>query len=147
MSKAWFGLVILSLPLLTGCGQSAAAQPLASAAVMGVITLNGQPANSVLVKFIPIEGTRGYGGNAFSDASGQYVLANSTGSNQLPIGKYKVTVETFRPPEDPELAAQFPVPAGKPTPVPLRFGSETDTPLTASVESNAAAIDINLKTR
>lgn len=147
MSKAWFGLVVLSLPLLSGCGQSSAAQPLPGTAVTGVVKLNGKPAIAARLKYIPIEGTKGFGGHAFSDASGQYAIENSTGSKQLPIGKYKIIVETFRPPEDPDLAAQFPAPDGKPTTIPPIYGSELDTPLTAMVESGAGPIDIELKSR
>ena len=147
MSNAWLGLVVLSLPLLAGCGQSSAAQALPGSVVMGVIQLDGKPAVAARLRFIPIETTRGYGGHAFTDASGQYMVEGSAGTNQLPDGTYKVVVETFSPPEDPELAKQFPAPAGKPTRIPAIYGDEGRTPLVAVVATDGAPINLELKSR
>ena len=147
MSKAWLGMVVLSLPFLSGCGQSSTSQAPPGSTVMGVIKLDGKPAVAARLKFIPIETTRGFGGYAFTDAHGQYMVEESQGANQLPAGKYKVVVETFSPPEDPELAKQFPIPAGTPTKIPAMYSDEGRTPLIALVQTDGAPIDLELMSR
>jgi hypothetical protein len=147
MSKVWLGFVILSLPILSGCARSSAAQALPGVTVAGVVKLNGQPAVAARLKFVPIESTKGFGGHAFSDASGQFLVESSVGTNQLPVGKYKVVVETFRPPEDPELAAKFPAPAGQPTVIPPVYGDEQQTPLVALIQDDGSSVDLALTSR
>lgn len=87
-------LMHLSLLLLScaaiGCGPNLGA-------VTGNVTIDGQPAEKVVVAFSPVGG--GTSGAGTTDASGNYTIMSSLGAG-LPPGKYKVSLTTEMTVED-----------------------------------------------
>lgn len=128
-----------------GCSGAAPAS-LPSSMVAGKVTLDKEPVISARVRFIPIENTKGFGGFAVTNSRGQYMIDSSgaPGATGLPEGKYKVVIESFRIPEDPNLAAKFKSPEGKPTTVPAIYTKDTSTPLEAIVMSGGGPQDFDL---
>ena len=133
-------LMCLSALGMAGCG-GAAAPSLPSTLVAGVVKLDAEPVVAARVRFIPVDATKGHGGFGVTNARGQYMIESGGG---LPEGKYKVVIESFRPPEDPNLAAKFASPEGKPTKVPAIYSKDSSTPLEAIVMPGGGAQDFDL---
>jgi hypothetical protein len=130
----------------TGCTQSLDAG-LPTTSVGGTITLDGIPAIGAQIRFLPLSGTKGFGATATADEHGQFTVSSPDGLPEVPFGEYKVLVQTYLPPEDPEVAKTVPAPNGKPTVIPRIYGDEGTTPLTALVTYGSKSLALELKSR
>lgn len=100
-----FGAV--ALVAASGCGGN-------SAAVSGVVTLNGSPVEGAAVTFSPEGGGGGFGGSyGKTDAQGRYTLKSVAGDKSgAAIGKHKVTISVAKSdPKNPEGAVTDLLPA------------------------------------
>jgi hypothetical protein len=148
IAAAALGAALLVCAGSLGCGGSAsAARPNTGSIVVGKVLIDGQPAVAVQLRFIPTDSTPGFGGTAVSNASGEFLVEPVDGAKTLPEGKYKVTVETFRLPEDPTLAEKYDVPAGQPSVVPHLYADEHKTPLSVVVLSESRPVEFTLRSR
>lgn len=147
-SSSFLALAALLTGFCLGCGGPSAPPPLEGTDISGLVTLKGEPVAVNQLRFIPISPTKGFGATVFTDAEGRYKIDSSTtpGSNGLPEGNYKVLVEPYKPPEDPELAKKFPAPEGKPTAIPSLFAFEDRSPVQVNVVKGAKTLDIELTT-
>ncbi|MDX1966490.1 MAG: carboxypeptidase-like regulatory domain-containing protein [Planctomycetaceae bacterium] len=141
LSGVLFGLV--------GCGGSSAPPPLPSAVVEGKVLMDGKPVIGAQVVFVPVETTKGFGGMTVSDAEGAFKIERSgaPGVTGLPLGKYRVTVEPYHPPEDPTLAAEFVVPAGATKSIPAVYAARDRTPLDAMVAAGGGTFTFELNSK
>ena len=139
---------LLSLSVIVGCGGPAPAK-IPSSLVSGKVTLDGKPAVAAQVRFVPTGTTKGFGGTALTNDEGRYMIEESgaPGAEGLPEGSYKVLIEEFRPPEDPELAAQYKMPTGTPSKIPAMYSAEDRSPFDVMIVSGNAPQDFELKTR
>ena len=80
---------LLAAGLLAGCDNTPEA-PGDALPVSGVVTINGDPAEHVLVTFEPTGETGGFGGSGMTDAAGKYEVTSSKGYKGLEPGTYKV---------------------------------------------------------
>lgn len=85
----------LALLALLGCGGGGADH------VKGKVTLDGQPLKNALVAFIPMEGTKGVGGNGVTDADGAFTIKTPRGEAIEP-GEYRVVISKFLCPDGSE---------------------------------------------
>ncbi|WP_010588246.1 transthyretin-like family protein [Schlesneria paludicola] len=91
------GLITLTADV--GCQR---AKPLKLAAAAGVVTINGQPAENILVQFYPdlTSGPNSPTSSGVSDESGFFTLKTSDGRNGAVVGTCKVVLvdlEEVRP--------------------------------------------------
>jgi hypothetical protein len=125
-------LVLLSTPLLAGCGSSVAVVP-----VTGKVTVDGQPLTAGQVSLVPLEAKPGAVASAGAiDANGDYVIYTG-GKTGAPPGKYKVTV----------TPAMLPSGDNKKPVIPFnqKFGDATKTTLSIDVVSSPAPGAYDLK--
>lgn len=149
VQAASFGATsLLSLCVVMGCGGPAPVK-IPSSMVSGKVTLDGQPAIAAQIRFVPTGTTKGFGGMALTNEEGRYMIEEpgAPGAEGLPEGSYKVLIEEFRPPEDPELAAQYKLPPGKPSKIPTLYSQEDRSPFDVMIVSGNAPQDFELKTR
>ncbi len=87
-------LCLLTLPLLTGCGDPG----IGAIPVSGTVTVDGTPMEGVMVVFNPVEGTRAASGR--TDAEGKFSLTTEiNGDGALP-GEYKISITKHLAAED-----------------------------------------------
>lgn len=111
--------------------------------------MDGKPVIGAQVVFVPVETTKGFGGMTVSDADGAFKIDRSgaPGVTGLPLGKYRVTVEPYHPPEDPTLAAEFVVPAGATKSIPAVYAARDRTPLDAMVAAGGGTFTFELNSK
>ena len=116
------------LPLLAGCGEEAV--PLAP--VGGTVTLNGEPAAGVRVRFLPVRepnGTPYAASTGVTDERGRYELTYRAKDLEAPgavVGPHRVLLSDYAAIEarDPTVA---------PERIPPKYSSAGSTPLRADV--------------
>lgn len=95
LKKLAASLGILSLALLSGCGDGVDTHP-----VSGTITLDGTPIQGASVTFQPVEGGTGMPAVGTTDANGKYQLtdmrSDDVGSG-AEAGEYRVGVLWYKP--------------------------------------------------
>ncbi|QEH37155.1 hypothetical protein OJF2_57420 [Aquisphaera giovannonii] len=84
-------LPLLALALAAGCSQEPSRH-----AVTGTVTLDGQPAPYVAVKFIPPSRDSWPGGATRTDTAGKFTIGEVGKNTGLPAGEYKVTFSQTR---------------------------------------------------
>ena len=95
-------LLLVALVLLSGCGDSG----LDKVIVSGKVSYQGEPVQDGLLRFVPVEGTKGPASGAVI-RDGAYT-AKAIGG--VPLGKLRVEIRAFRKPanaprrEGPDLA-------------------------------------------
>lgn len=101
---AWALLVCLACQ--TGCSSSS----VTLVTVEGRVTLDGEPLEAAIVRFIPVvteDGISVRPSSGKTDADGRYVLAYSTTQSGIRPGTYQVQITTYVPPV-PEVAPVVP---------------------------------------
>ena len=96
----WSGLSLL----LVGCGRSPTVERHPVFPLTGLVKLNGEPAAGVSLAFFPVGTTRGRGGFAVTQPSGEFEVVSPDGQPGLPEGDYRV------------LLAKWTMPDGSPIP-------------------------------
>jgi len=126
-------ILILLAQISYGCGSRPDDQP-ELGDVTGIVTLDGDPLEGVLVQFSPTEGR---GSQAVTDSEGRYELTYVYPTMGAKVGQHKVTIETppvdDSDPEAPEVEEVIPAKYRK------------DTVLTADVKPGGNEIDFELK--
>lgn len=132
------GLVALGIcAILTGCGPDTPP----TGKVSGTVTYNGAPVSNATVTFLPDNGRSASG---VTDSSGNFTLSTFGTSDGALLGNHKVIVtpyETDIPmPETPGEAAAAPK-----APFPEKYMKAETTDLTATVQSGANDVPLELK--
>ncbi|MFO7907481.1 MAG: hypothetical protein R6U98_32840 [Pirellulaceae bacterium] len=94
----WVGTLSVLALTLAGCGASS----VETVPVSGTVTVDGEPAESIMVNFQPAEGTTGPGSVGVTSADGTYSL-ETVGSDSKPgavVGKHTVSLAYKDPDED-----------------------------------------------
>lgn len=102
--------------------------------VTGIVTLDGEPLEDVLVQFSPLEGR---GSESMTDSDGKYELIYVYPTKGAKVGKHKVTIRT--PPvddSDPEAPEIEEI-------IPAKY--HLDSTLTAEVKAERNQINFELK--
>ncbi|MCZ2343705.1 MAG: hypothetical protein LC104_18205 [Bacteroidales bacterium] len=86
MRSCLFGLAVLTVAAVTGCGSDG------TIPVKGSVQLDGKPLDKALVTLIPDTGTPGAGGFGATDDAGNFEIMTPQGNKGIFPGKYKVTV-------------------------------------------------------
>jgi hypothetical protein len=88
MQRLSFAALTCSAVLLaaTGCGG------VRHTPVTGLVTIDGQPYENVMVTFVPTDGGNGALPVGRTDATGKFRMGTETSANGVKPGKYKVTV-------------------------------------------------------
>jgi hypothetical protein len=87
-------LLLGVLLMLCGCGGKSRPQ---LATVRGKVALKGQPVALAKITFIPVEG--GQSSEGETSPSGEYELYFRYDEPGAQVGKHRVTISTFAPPE------------------------------------------------
>ena len=95
-----FALTALLVPM-AGCSKPA---PLKIAAAEGIVTINGKPAENILVQFLPQVGPNDPGptSTGVTDASGKFRLTTADGKDGALVGPCKILLADLneeRPPQ------------------------------------------------
>jgi len=124
--------LLLALPLLlVGCGGSGDGPQLTN--VSGKVTLDGQPLGDASVEFAPLEveqvkeGVGGSGGNAATDASGNYTVRTGSQYGVQP-GKYLVRIAKTSYGDDNQEVQQ----------IPARYNTKSDLEVTIESGGNSS---------
>ena len=90
--RPWQYLSIFSwITVIIGCGESDSGPPLAP--VTGKIIWKGEPLPGCAVKFVPADGTVGWGGHAMTNDAGEYKLLEAkTARLGVQPGSYRVVL-------------------------------------------------------
>lgn len=112
----WWACGLAAVALLTavGCGGGG------TAAVGGVVTMNGKPVEGAVVTFNP-QGVEVSGSSGRTDAQGRYTLRTVLDDKSgAAVGKHRVAISQYKAgdPKNPESA-------GKET-IPLRYNQNTE---------------------
>lgn len=119
----------VALLVYSGCDSNPKAY-----AITGKISYQGKPVNGGLINFLPEEGPP-LGGRISEDGTYAY---------QLPLGEYKVRIDT--PPPVPEGWKEGePLPKLEPRQVPAKYGRFHTSKLTATVEPQSSSHEINFE--
>ena len=122
---------VFALLMLVGCGGPAADMGF----VTGVVTLDGEPVGNATIAFLP---TAGRSSTGFTNASGEYELAQTRDRMGAAIGTHKVTV----------VQDALDVEEGvKRVKIPRIYGDKKRTELTKTVEGGSNEINIELKSK
>jgi hypothetical protein len=139
-------LLGITLLALSGCGPKD--DPL-HRTVTGTVTLNGKPLSGAMLRFIPVEGTEGTGGQARTGPDGTYRLLDGRGNPGAAPGNYKVTVSkrlmpngSDVPPDDNTPPMNSPARES----LPAKYSDAGHTELQATVPDAGGTIDFSLKT-
>ena len=124
------GVLLISL---IGCGSEF------GATVTGVVKLDGKPITPGFVTFAPADSTAVPAGSDL-DSSGRYELKTNKKTGLAP-GKYRVSIQAFRPPTVPEGQRSFE--PSEPL-VPEKYLQVTTSGLEYTVEPGNNTIDIEL---
>lgn len=135
---------ILLFSVFAGCGSSPGVSEPPGERVSGTVTLGDKPVPGATVTFIPVGSTPGYFYSGLTDQSGKYELKNRNGKPAVPAGEYKVTCSVGGGP-----GSDAPADGARPAPapsvaIPLRYGSEHETDLKATVPAGGGTIDFKL---
>ena len=132
--------------LLAGCGK---APPPPIIAAEGVVRLNGKPLNKVEVRFIPlIDYGAEYVATGITDETGRFKLTchgqpgACAGENRVLVVESAIPARLQGEDAQAELAKYFRSLGGRP--IPAKYGSLTDTPLTADVNTNQREYNFDL---
>lgn len=158
MSRPFASVILRCIPVplmttivmgLPGCGGSSAPPSMPTSVVEGAVLMDDKPVIGAQVSFLPIENTKGFGGMAVSDAQGLFKIdqPGAPGVIGLPEGKYRVTVQTYQPPEDPTLAAEFEVPAGATKSIPAVYAAVERSPLEVMVAIGDQPLKLELNSK
>lgn len=127
-----------ALLCLTGCGDG-------KVVAVGSVQLDGRPLTNAYLTFIPVEGTRGPGGYAALDATGQFSALDPQGGKGILPGKYKVTVT--RLPSAKPVEENAAVVANPGEALPAIYGDPEKTVLTAEVDATGTPIELRLDSK
>lgn len=120
--------------LLTGCGGVDRPQ---LATVKGKVTLNGQPVPLAKVYFAPVDGGQSSSGE--TAVNGEYELYFRYDEPGAQVGKHRVTVSTYQPPEVDDMGKPI---GGVPEKIPAQYN--TNSTLEKEVKPGENIIDLNL---
>ncbi len=131
-------------PVLSGCGGSRGPE---LATVTGVITLDGEPVQQAVIRFLPdnSQGTSGPIAAGSVDSSGRYTLASPGGRSGAVLGHHLVTVICDDLPVR-EVSEGVFENIEKSCHVPSRYASEQSSGLTAEVTNGKNEINFELRT-
>lgn len=123
--------LLAGLGLASGCG-GAASKDLTD--VAGTVTLDGQPAGNLEMRFIPEGDTKGNGGLAITDAQGRYEAKTVQGDKGLFPGKYRVVISRrLNPDGTPPKPDEPPIESKARETLPPHYSSPEATTLTAQL--------------
>ncbi|MBA2113253.1 hypothetical protein [Bremerella alba] len=126
---SWIVLALLLLGL-TGCGSGNAGT------VSGTVNVDGEPSGGFFVYFDPIDGSAEAIGGAVED--GSYSLTYGRGSNQIPVGEYRVYVTPT------DLIDNVPKPKVK---LETQYMNRESTTLVKKVDAGTNVIDLDIPSR
>lgn len=148
-------LVLAMAVMAVGCAQGERKSP-TPVPFSGTVTLDDKPANLAMVKFVPTDTTKGFGGLAVSDKDGKFSLKPSgIAGDGVPPGTYKVVVSTFflgegydpsSPDNPPGLKPPTPE-QGAPTAIPGLYAAEETTPLSVTVGTTGGTESLALRSK
>lgn len=126
---SWIVPALLLLGL-TGCGSGN------TGAVSGTLTVDGEPSGGYFVHFEPKDGSAEAMGGVVAD--GSYNLTYGRGSNQIPVGEYRVYVTPT------DLIDDVPMPKVKLEP---QYLNRESTTLVKKVDAGTNVIDLDIPSR
>ncbi|TWU28361.1 hypothetical protein [Bythopirellula polymerisocia] len=121
---------------LSGCGSKY------DSTAVGIVTVNGTPVSPGLVTFVP-EDPSAVPSISNLDSNGKFELKTNKLPG-LPPGKYRASVQAFRPPDVPEGQRSFE--PSEPL-VPEKYLQVTTSGLEFTVEPGSNTIDIELSSK
>ncbi len=124
--------------MIAGCGQTSDVPEIAP--VRGKVTLDGAPLSLGQISFAPVTG--GQTSDATTGPGGEYELIYKRDLKGAKIGKHKVSISSYQPPEVPEVG---PPVGGRPELVPAQYN--TQTTLEREVVAGENVFDFDLKSR
>ncbi len=134
---------------LAGCGGSGSTEStLEVFPVSGTVTVDGKALQSVTVFFDPQEGTKGTGGGAVTDASGNFKVLYRDDREGVPQGTYKVLFSHLVQPDGspiPQDATAADV--GAVNSLPGKYNDPENTPVSATVKATNEPFKFELKTK
>ncbi|MDB5339875.1 MAG: hypothetical protein JWN70_5494 [Planctomycetaceae bacterium] len=136
-SSRWsWGAWMIMVCVLAGCGGGT--KPIQS--VSGKVTLDGKPVTEGIVNFVSA------GGFAASAPikDGAYSIARSQFGSGIPLGDYKVAVESAPPPDPLAKSSQA---ASNPVQIPKKYRDPGSSGLTAKVEKASKPFDFALESK
>lgn len=98
----WVAAAVVVALAMTGCGSRGLVP------VKGVVQLDGRPVADAVVRFHPVEVTKGNGGFGLTDAAGRFSARVGQGPWGLYPGSYKVTLSRKSLPEGTPLDPKTP---------------------------------------
>ena len=128
-SRFAIGAVFSLMIMMVGCG----GPPADMGFVTGVVTLDGDPVGNASIVFYPA-GARSSSG--FTDAAGNYELAQTRDRKGAAIGTHKITITQ----DASDLEENV-----KRVKLPGKYGDQKKTDLTKTVEGGSNVIDLELK--
>lgn len=146
-SAVWIAAsLILSVSLLTGCGDSGPDM----APVTGVVTLDGAPVENAAVMFVPEAGGRPATG--LTDAEGKFSLETLKPGDGALVGKHKVTVTGVKvtgiqATEDGLSGAVNPGEVREQWFVPQKYSTPDSSGLTQEVADGMPAVELKLSSK
>ena len=129
-------LVATLLLLLCGCGGGDGRPKLVT--VRGKVYMKGQPIEKATIRFLPVGG--GQSSQGETNPAGEYELFFRQDEPGAQIGKHKVTISTFVPPDVDDLGAKS---GGRAEVFPSQYN--TNTTLENEVVAGENVIDFDLK--
>ena len=114
--------------------------------VEGTITLNGKPLENAQVQFLPDpqQGTKGLRSTGVSDTEGRFKLTCDDGQVGAVPGKHRVLVQDLKQWEGIRPGREDSTKPLKPSRLPTRYTSTTETPLKAEVKAGGEPIKLEL---
>ena len=85
--------------LLAGCGAATAAPDVDLVPVKGTVKLDGKPLANATVMFNPLQGTKGTGGYAVTDAEGNFAIKHRSDKEGCEPGEYGITFTKITQPD------------------------------------------------
>lgn len=140
-------LVFGILASFSGCGGETTKPLPKTAPVTGKITLNGSPASSAMVTFIPTGATKGIECQAVTDPDGTYELKQIRGQAGAPPGDYKVIVNLYVTRDGKPVVLdgeEAPANLGAVEALPSRYSNANESQLLAKVPDAGGNFDFDL---
>lgn len=147
MHRNFACMILFAVGAMVGCG-SPPETPEGVVPVIGVVTINGTPAEHVALTFEPIGETGGFGGSGTTDAAGKYEVMSRKGYNGLEPGKYKVIAARRLNPDGTPPPPDVEIMDSQATETLSPYYSDPDkTRLTITVVESGGEYDLQLKAK